>query len=65
MGDYDYLNGFRAPDGSTTSAGQHNAGVFERQQGWTPAPKQPGEGDTAFQQRITGGNNWSSNGGNG
>lgn len=60
---YEYLKGFQSPDGSTTSAGQHNAGVFEHQQGWTPAPQQPGECTAAFEQRRSGWA-WSSNNGN-
>lgn len=60
MSDYDYLNGFRASDGSTTFAGQSNAGVFETQNNYTPAPQQSWESASAYGQRLTGGQNWSS-----
>ena len=62
MGD-NPLDPFRAPDGSTTSAGQNNAGGFEHQQGWSPAPQQSWESASAFEQRRCGWN-WSSNNGN-
>ena len=64
MSDYDYLNGFRSHDGSTTSAGQQNANLYEKQNGYTPAPQQWWESASALQQRLTGGNSWSSNRGN-
>lgn len=64
MFEYDYLSGFRASDGSTTSAGQANAGIFEKQNNYTPAPQQSWESASAYGQRLTGGQNWSSGNGN-
>ena len=48
------LDSFRASDGSTTSAGQQNAGLFEKQQGWAPALQQSWETASAYQQRLVG-----------
>ena len=51
------LDPFRSSDGSTTSTGQQNAGVFEAQQGWTPAPQQPWESSSAHLDRVNAANN--------
>ena len=61
MPDYDYLDGFRSHDGNTSWAGQQNAGLYEQQNGLTPAPQRWWEGASAFQQRIS--YSWSSNDG--
>ncbi len=54
MADYDYLDPFRNPDGSTSQQGQINASIYEREQGYTPAPQQPWETNGAYIQRING-----------
>lgn len=56
MSDSEYLNPFRSPDGSTSQPGQSNAGNYERQQGYTPAPQQSWESSEAYTQRINSGN---------
>lgn len=52
MSDYNYLDTFRNQDGSTSQSGQTNAGIYEQQQGYTPAPQQPHESSEAYVQRI-------------
>jgi hypothetical protein len=55
MADHDYLDSFRNQDGSTSQQGQTNAGLYERQQNYTPAPQQPWESNDAYIQRINSG----------
>lgn len=55
MADYDYLDTFRNQDGSTSPQGQTNAGTFERDRGYTPAPQQSWESHDAYIQRINSG----------
>lgn len=56
---YDYLRDFLNPDGSTSKTGQEQAGRYEEQRGWTPAPQQPFESDSAYWDRAR--NNRNSN----
>lgn len=52
MSDNQNLDPFRNPDGSTSQAGQENAGRYENNQGYTPSPQQSWESSEAYQQRI-------------
>lgn len=48
----DQYKGFKDSKGQWTHKGSVNAGTYDKQNGNTPAPQQPGESAASYQTRL-------------